>query len=128
MSFRYGSRTVFEARPDHLREPADLPGTCLTRESDADLPLCAKTQRVPGIGPIVYVVLEIRDEGSGTHSDDQTGLFEPFFTANAAKGSIGLAATYGAIRKSGGYIWAASELGRGSTFRLYLPQGSQPEE
>jgi len=50
-------------------------------------------------------------------------VFEPFYTTkDLGKGTgLGLAATYGAIKQNGGYIWASSELERGSAFEIYLP-------
>jgi two-component system, cell cycle sensor histidine kinase and response regulator CckA len=75
------------------------------------------------IPPGNYVSITVRDDGAGISPEDLSHIFEPFYTTKApGKGTgLGLATVYGIIKQNKGYIWAYSELGQGTVFRIYLP-------
>ncbi len=81
-------------------------------------------QRHEIIPPARYVVLTVSDTGMGLDATMQSRVFEPFFTTKPLSegAGLGLAAVYGTVKQSGGYLFVDSEPGLGARFRIYMPR------
>ncbi len=70
-----------------------------------------------------YIIVNVTDEGVGIPADKLPKIFEPFYTTKrTGEGTgLGLSTAYGIVKQTGGYIFAESELGKGTVFSLYFP-------
>lgn len=94
------------SRAEHLSEPYNF-GTTIIQPGD-------------------FVVISVSDTGCGISPENLTRIFEPFFTTkkhSATSGTgLGLAMVYGIVHQTGGFIKVISEVGKGTTFEIYLPE------
>jgi PAS domain S-box-containing protein len=98
--------------------------TMSTRNAELRRTYAGSHSRIP---PGKYVVLSVNDNGTGMGKEVQAKIFEPFFTTKKpGEGTgLGLAIVYGVVKQTGGWITTRSEVGRGTSVDIYLPEGQK---
>jgi two-component system, cell cycle sensor histidine kinase and response regulator CckA len=98
-------------------------GKLLVRTSNVTADQC-RAFDYKGMPAADYIQIEVVDTGTGIPTDIKDQIFEPFFTTKEiGKGTgLGLSTVYGFIKQTGGFIYVDSEVGKGTTFRVFLPR------
>lgn len=111
----------------NARDAMPRGGKLTFESSDIELDTAYVASHV-GVTPGSYVLLSVTDTGTGIEKEVEQHLFEPFFSTKDGGTGMGLATVYGIVKQNGGNVWVYSEVGSGTTFKVYLPRVAEVPE
>jgi PAS domain S-box-containing protein len=106
----------------NARQAMPQGGKMVARMKNVDL----STGSIPPLPAGQYVKISIQDYGPGISPEHLSRIFEPYFTTKKTGTGLGLATVYSVVRKHDGQINVVSQLGKGTTFEIYLPASQKP--
>ncbi|MCA1242386.1 response regulator [Stappia stellulata] len=104
-------------------------GRLTIRTLNVDAKQSEAYENTRGMPPAEYTLIEVSDTGTGMTPEVMEKIFEPFFsTKDVGKGTgLGLSTVYGIVKQTGGFIFCTSEIGEGTTFRIFFPRHVRDE-
>jgi PAS domain S-box-containing protein len=108
----------------NARDAMPTGGELAYETANVEVPAIESGAGVDALKPGAYILLAVRDSGTGMDRDTLEHMFEPFFTTKEkGKGTgLGLPTVYGVVKQAGGQILCTSAPGKGTEFRIYLPR------
>jgi PAS domain S-box-containing protein len=107
---------ILQNASEAIEKQGHIRVTVRNKEIDEDF-----AKKYPGLIVGSYITLEIEDDGKGMSEETKANIFDPFFTTKIQATGLSMSAVYGIIKNHGGFIYAESEIDKGTVVRIFLP-------